>query len=155
MIHRLSLNDPDIVRQIWLMQLQSYRLEAELIGLKDAPPLVETPYTLAHCEEAFYGLLSEDGELLGAIAVKDENEGHEITRLMVHPDHLREGIGKQLVKHALQVSFHEKETVFTVTAGTRNKPAISLYQSFGFSPIRSYEAVPNVELTVFELPATK
>ncbi|MNR33822.1 putative acetyltransferase [compost metagenome] len=87
--------------------------------------------------------------MLGAIAVAEESPGRlMITRLMVQPDHLREGIGSGLLGHVLKHHSHIKR--FMVNAGTRNTPAIALYQKFGFAPVESYMADLGVELILMQ-----
>ncbi|AWB45959.1 histone acetyltransferase [Paenibacillus sp. CAA11] len=148
MITQLSLHDPDILSQLWLLQHQAYRMESEAIGLKDAPPLTDTLESLQASPEVFFGLVTEEGELLGAVSVKKTREtSYEITRLMVHPEHLRKGIARSLLQHVLEVLPETSD--LTVTAGSRNHAAVALYQDFGFAPEQIYEPLPGVELTVY------
>ncbi|MNS09421.1 putative acetyltransferase [compost metagenome] len=138
-----------MVEQVWLLQHLAFRLEASAIGLRLIPPLPETFESLSNSAETFYGEVTEDGDLLGAIAVAEESPGRlMITRLMVQPDHLREGIGSGLLRHVLKHNPHIKR--FMVNAGTRNTPAIALYQKFGFAPVESYMADLGVELILMQ-----
>ncbi|RUT28914.1 GNAT family N-acetyltransferase [Paenibacillus zeisoli] len=149
MISQISLQDPDMVEQVWRLQHLAFRLEAQAVGLRQIPPLPETFDSLSQSAETFYGDITEDGELLGAIAVAEESPDRlMITRLMVQPDHLREGIGSALLRHVIEHHSHIKR--FMVNAGTRNTPAIALYQKFGFAPIESYMAEPGVELSLMQ-----
>ncbi|WP_334076048.1 MULTISPECIES: GNAT family N-acetyltransferase [Paenibacillus] len=150
MIVRLSLHDPDMVEQLWSLQHAAYRLEAAAMGLKEAPPLPETYETIRNSADHFYGMLSTDGELLGAIVTAPVDlsaNSLEITRLMVHPDHLRKGIGASLLKYV--IDNHPGIATFSVTAGTRNEPAVSLYRRFGFSLGESVKSIPGARLAVF------
>lgn len=149
MIVSLSLQDHDIVEQIWRLQHAAYRMEAASIGLRNAPPLPETFGSIRSSADLFFGLISNEGELQGAIAVlpAPSLEGLEITRLMIREDCLRQGIGSQLVEFVLR-SFPDVD-VFSVTAGTLNLPAVQLYRKFGFEPGETVTSVAGANLTVY------
>lgn len=150
MIRQLELKDTDIVEQLWSLQHSAYRLEAKAVGLTETPPLPDTFDSLRTSGDVFFGELSEDGELLGAIAVREELPGTlEITRLMVHPGQLRQGIGAKLLQYVLAV--HPDKQRFTVTASTGNAPAVALYRKFGFQPVKRANSAAGVELTIFRL----
>ncbi|MEJ3720134.1 GNAT family N-acetyltransferase [Paenibacillus polymyxa] len=149
MVTLCSLEDDDIVSQIWRLQHVAYRLEAELIGFDEIPPLMDTLETLRSCGESFYGWL-EDDELLGALAVQSESSGSlTLTRMMVHPDHFRKGIADSLMKHVL--NGYQNVPLFIVTTGTLNTPAVTLYRKHGFRPVSAAEVAPGVELTTYHL----
>ncbi|AZS17229.1 GNAT family N-acetyltransferase [Paenibacillus lutimineralis] len=157
MIRLLSLQDPDVVEQIWSLQHTAYRLEALAIGLASYPPLSDTFDSIRCSEEDFYGYLSDEpghneegGELLGVISIRAESSVHlSLTRLMVHPEHMREGIGTALVSYLLD--HYDNIQHFSVTAGTLNAPAVSLYQKFGFMPGETVRSTAGVDLTLFHL----
>lgn len=148
MITKLSLQDDDMVDQIWRLQHIAYRLEAEKIGFYDIPPLLDTHETLKNCGEVFYGCLGDDGELLGAVATKAEAPGSlTLMRMMVHPDHFRKGIAGNLIRYVLDA--HAGTPLFIVSTGAKNEPAVALYRKFGFEPFDTFEVAPGVELTIF------
>jgi GNAT superfamily N-acetyltransferase len=148
MINRLFLDDVDMVDQIWRLQHMAYRLEAERIGFRDIPPLMDTHETIRKCKEDFYGCLNEDGELIGAVATEQEApDTITISRMMVHPDHFRKGIAGSLIQHVLDL--HPDVPLFIVSTGTKNTPAVALYTKYGFIPFDRYEVAPGVELTTF------
>lgn len=157
MIEPLSLHDPDVIEQLWMLQHQAYRLEAREIGLTNYLPMLESFDALRNSSEIFYGEISDDGELLGAVALTygDGTEKAEepnmmaISRLMVHPGHLRQGIGSALVKYAIDC--HPDIRYVMVTAGTMNAPALKLYEQLGFLRRGSYFAAEDIEMTVLRL----
>ncbi|MBW4841632.1 MAG: GNAT family N-acetyltransferase [Paenibacillaceae bacterium] len=154
MIKPLSLRDADLVEQLWGLQHAAYRLEAKAVGLTETPPLPDTFDSIRTSSDLFIGALSEDGELLGAVAVRGDTDGMlEITRLMVHPDHLRQGIGTKLLKYIL--ANHSDQQGFTVTASTLNAPAVALYSKFGFRPVKQVGSAAGVELTIFRLDLSR
>ncbi|AKG36343.1 GNAT family N-acetyltransferase [Paenibacillus durus] len=147
-IVKLDLLDEGTLSDLWSLQHKAYRLEAEWIGFSAIPPLLETRDTLRNCGEDFYGCLSEDGELSGAVATAEERPGSlTITRMMVSPDHFRKGIAGRLLEHVFAL-YPNKER-FIVSTGKKNVPAVSLYRKHGFVPITSSEVAPGVELIEF------
>ncbi|MEC0370824.1 GNAT family N-acetyltransferase [Paenibacillus chibensis] len=148
MITKLSLQDDDMLDQIWRLQHIAYRLEAEIIGFYDIPPLLDTHETLKNCGEDFYGCLDDEGELLGAVATKSEAPGSlTLMRMMVHPDHFRQGIAGKLIQHVLDD--HPELPLFIVSTGVKNEPAVALYHKYGFVPFDTFEVAPGVELATF------
>lgn len=90
-IIKLNLQDDSTVNELWSLQHKAYRLEAELIGFREIPPLMETREMLSRSKEDFYGCFDEDEELMGAIAIEEESPGKlTITRMMVGPDFFAE-----------------------------------------------------------------
>ncbi|MEW4372469.1 GNAT family N-acetyltransferase [Paenibacillus kandeliae] len=148
MIRQFSLHDDDTVRQIWSLQHIAYRIEAEMIGAKELPPLMDTVESLRTCGETFYGEVDEDGEIHGVVAVLREKPGTlTITRMMVHPNYGRRGIGSQLLNHVF--AQHPQVPLYIVSTGTLNEPAVRLYRKAGFEPIEAFQVAPGVELTTF------
>lgn len=148
-IQSLSLHDEDMLAQLWRLQHMAYRLEAKIIGFQDIPPLLDTMETLQHCGETFYGNVDEqDGELLGAVAVmEEERDTLTITRMMVHPNHFRKGIAASLMEHVFKE--HPNLSRYIVSTGTLNTAAVNLYTKFGFEPVEAAQIAPGVELTTF------
>lgn len=151
MIIPLSLHDPEVVEQLWSLQHTAYRLEALAVGLTEYPPLPETFDSIRSSKELFYGELSEDGVIIGAIATGEQIYSGEleleITRLMVHSDHLRQGVGSALLEYVL--NSHPNITSFVVTAGIANIPAVTLYERYGFVPSDKISVVAGTQLTQF------
>ncbi|MEC0093231.1 GNAT family N-acetyltransferase [Paenibacillus macquariensis] len=148
MIIELLLDHEDTVHQIWRLQQVAYRLEAEIIGFSEIPPLLDTYETLSQCGETFFGEVDEYGELQGAIAIISEATGTmTITRMMVKPANLRKGIAGKLIQYVLDD--HKDTPLFIVSTGTCNTPAFALYLKYGFIPFDTYEVVPKIELTTF------
>lgn len=128
----------------------AYRLEAEWIGFHEIPPLLDTVESIQRCNESFYGYISDDMELIGAIAVETEEEGtRTISRMMVHPDYFRQGIAGQLIEYVLELN--RSISRFIVSTVLKNIPASNLYQKYGFQPVYTEEVAPGVELTTFHL----
>ncbi|QDS34829.1 GNAT family N-acetyltransferase [Brevibacillus brevis] len=145
MIVRLDLQDEQTVQKLWNMQQRAYRVEAELIGTEDIPPLRESVEQLRTCGETFYGYI-EEGELAGAVSFLIEGETLDIHRMIVDPVHFRKGIASQLL-----ASVHEHScSKIVVATGSLNEPAVRLYERHGFTLTDQKEVMPGLRLSFFE-----
>lgn len=172
MIVLLHHQNKETAEQIRDVQIPAYRVEAELIGFDGIPALHETTEQLMQSGETFYGY-RKDGKLAGVIACETaENEGHavhegheghegheslerhtgqaahanqiQITRLVVHPDCFRQGIAGKLLRFVL--ALHGDGTRYAVHTGAKNRPAIQLYEKYGFVLAEEREVAPDFYL---------
>ncbi|MCM3142091.1 GNAT family N-acetyltransferase [Brevibacillus sp. MER 51] len=145
MIVRLELQNEKTVQKLWNMQQRAYRVEAEIIGTEDIPPLRESVEQLRTCGETFYGYM-EEGELAGAVSFMIEGETLDIHRMIVDPTHFRKGIASQLL-----ASVHEHGcNKIVVATGSLNEPAVRLYERHGFTLRDQKEVKPGLWLSFFE-----
>jgi ribosomal protein S18 acetylase RimI-like enzyme len=147
MIRKLNLREPNEVQSLLNIQRLAYRIEADLIGFNDIPTLKDTIYSMQECNETFYGYF-DNTMLCGAISYTREGETVDICRLFVHPERFRQGIGKALVKKVLEVE--NDASKFTVSTGSKNTPAVILYQQLGFVETGRTEISDGVYLSHFE-----
>lgn len=147
MISKLDLKNKDIVKQILQLQMSSYRVEADIIGYDEIPPLKDTIETLSKCEETFYGYYSEEG-LAGLISYEIEDDTLDICRMAINPQFFRRGIAQELI------NFVEKQNncikKIMVSTGSENKPAVSLYLKLGFKPVEDISISEGIYITRFE-----
>lgn len=146
MIGEIDHHKEQIAQEILKIQLPAYRIEAELMDFFEIPQLHETASDIQNSEEFFIGFQEE--ELMGVVSYKIAEGLVDIHRLIVNPAYFRRGIGKRLVEYLLK---RYKGYDFTVSTGTANKPAIALYQAFGFQEQRKVEVAPGIECTAFSL----
>ncbi|MEH7884090.1 GNAT family N-acetyltransferase [Bacillus sp. JJ1609] len=111
------------------LQRASYKIEAELIGTYEIPPLKETFEQLQNCGETFIGYYREN-KLAGAVSYKREAGTLDIHRVMVHPDFFRRGIAAKLIVHI--ESLEKNTSNIIVSTGAANVPAVMLYEKLGF-----------------------
>ncbi|MFF2886420.1 GNAT family N-acetyltransferase [Paenibacillus sp. NPDC057967] len=142
----------EVAKQLLAVQLPAYRIEADLIGFWDIPPLRDTAETIMDSSEIFIGYRI-DGVLAGFISYEDEGDALDICRMVVHPDYFRRGIAKSLLAYVLEGEGKHKRV--KVSTGAKNEPAIALYRSFGFFDAGAMEITPEVKLALFELPAIR
>lgn len=147
MIRALNHRDEQIAAQIWRLQHAAYRAEAALIGIAELPPLQETIADIRQLEETFYGIVGDDGELAAALSVESAGDELTICRVMVHPDRFRTGLARRLLRHIEAV--HEAVTGFRVSAAVTNEPAVRLYTSLGYVPVREYSPLAGLVMAEF------
>ena len=92
MIKIIDISDSKNAEDVINIQIPSYKVEAEIIGYYDIPPLKDTIDTLQQSGETFFGYY-ENEELCGAISIKVEDDV-DIHRLIAHPNHFRKGIAQ-------------------------------------------------------------
>ncbi|OKP86270.1 histone acetyltransferase [Paenibacillus helianthi] len=147
-IMKLDLQDGGTLSELWSLQHKAYRLEAEIIGFHEIPPLLETRDMLSRSEELFYGSFDDHGDLMGAVAVLEESPGKlTVTRMMVNPDFFRQGVAGKLLEYIFDL--YQDMEQFIVSTGKLNVPAVTLYTKHGFIPAGVEEVAPGVELIEF------
>lgn len=145
-IRTLDITDAEIASQVFTLQKNSYRVEAELIGSHEIPPLMESLEELMTSGETFLGCY-ERSEIVAALSYMREGNLVDIHRMMVHPNHFRKGIARHLLAH-----LEEKETgvyELTVSTGSANIPAINLYEKLGFKKVGETVVGEGLALTQF------
>ncbi|MCZ8517779.1 GNAT family N-acetyltransferase [Paenibacillus filicis] len=148
MIEPIDLNDMQRVLEMLSLQQKAYRIEAELIGFEEIPPLFDSPQTLRDAGETFFGAYSEEGRLIGAASCKQGAKELTICRMMVDPDYFRQGIGGRLLKHVEQLALPGMR--LKVSTGTNNTPAYALYIKHGYEPVQRQLVAPGITLTEFQ-----
>ncbi len=144
-IEELDLNDMKLVLEVLLLQQTAYRIEAELIGLEEVPPLLDSPQTLKDSGETFFVYRSGE-RIAGAASCMQTAKELLICRMMVHPECFRQGIADALLTHMERLAVPGMK--LKVTTGTRNLPAMQLYAKHGFEPEQQLLLAPGVTLTV-------
>ena len=140
MLRALNLSDSTITARVVAIQHAAYRIEADLMGFDGIPPLHESVLDLPLHDLDWTGTW-DDGVLVGFIARRETPSECEIDRLAVHPAFHRRGHGRALVRTVLH---HDRVSVST---GTKNVPALKLYESLGFRRVGLREIAPGVTVT--------
>ncbi|WP_293935529.1 GNAT family N-acetyltransferase [Iodobacter sp.] len=134
-----------VAAQIHAVQMAAYSQEAELLGVKDFPPLQVTVVDIQESCENFYGAYQLN-ELVGVVSIckKPCPDSLCISSLVVKPSAQRRQVGSGLLARALSLF---DQCNFTVSTAAKNVPAVSLYSFFGFIETRRWLASPdNIEL---------
>ncbi|RUS42078.1 N-acetyltransferase [Cohnella sp. AR92] len=150
-IELLRLSDRDIAEEVWGLQHAAYRVEAQIIGVSDLPPLHDTVERIQASEDTVWGAWDEADSLVGAIAIEESEKDNTIGKLMVHPDSFRQGVGSKLLNHALGA--YPSHIGWLVTAEVRNKPAIALYEKAGFRAGETLKPRSDITMILMRLEA--
>jgi ribosomal protein S18 acetylase RimI-like enzyme len=140
----LDISDRSTAVELLELQRRAYRVEADLIGSDEIPPLRETLAELQSCGETFLGA-RVDSVLVGVISWRCDGETIDLHRLVVHPAHFRTGLGSALVREAFATESRARHAV--VQTGASNDPAIALYRREGFVPTDELEPLPGLRVT--------
>lgn len=93
-IEQAKLSD---IEELYSLQLLAFESEAEMIGSRSVPALMES-FEQARDDFSQWSVLKavENGAIIGAVRYRKQGEVVEIGRLMVHPNYRRQGLGKSL-----------------------------------------------------------
>jgi len=128
MITKLNNSNETVASEIFTIFQNSYKVEAQLIGTLNFPPLFRTIKDIENSTTHFYGLYEKDC-LAGIIEIAMEDRQLHINSLTVDPSYFRKGIAKQLINYVLENMDYLEAIVETAVV---NVPAINLYQKHGF-----------------------
>ena len=87
---------------------------------------------------------------IGFLGVLDELE---ITNVATHPNVRRRGVGRALVGKLLELARQNAATRVTLEVRTSNLPAITLYESLGFTPCgirKNFYSNPREDGVIYE-----
>jgi ribosomal protein S18 acetylase RimI-like enzyme len=138
---------PPVAEEIRSVMVAAYRVEAELLGVADFPPLDRTAAHIAATEARFFGV-RRDGALLAVAEVEDIPPARcHIGSLVVRPTHFRQGLATALLRHVLEA--HPSHVV-TVSTGALNRPALLLYAAHDFVEQRRWSAPGGIPMVTLE-----
>lgn len=128
------------------IQRAGYASEADLIGVAALPPQHESPGDLA---PGATWVAELDGRIAGVMGF-EEAEEPLIAKLAVIPQHARRGIGRALVRSAIDLAGERPLRVGTAAA---NAPALALYRSLGFEVAGEREVGDGIAFLDLRRPA--
>ena len=146
MITKLDHSSEKIAEQIFAVFQSAYKIEAQLIGALDFPPLSRSANDIQNSTTQFYGFI-ENNCLAGVIEIVIENKRLEIDSLTVNTHYFRKGIAHKLIDYVLTIMAVSEAMVETAVA---NLPAINLYKKHGFVEFKRWTPSHGIEkLTMF------
>lgn len=154
MVRLIDLENNQEMLELLALQTAAYKKEAELVGLTNVPPLLQSPQSVRDSREVYYGNYKE-AVLVGAVSLKQEQSSLlaspqeklrlHICRLMVLPAMFRRGIASELLRYVLKLASADGLEVAVLSVST-NEPAMALYGRFGFQTIRQHPAIGGLTL---------
>lgn len=146
-VETLDVSDRSIAVRVAEIQRAAYAVEAELIGFGGIPGRLQSPDDLiATVATLDWSGIRDSGKIVAAMAVQRGDSRCDVDRLIVDPRWFRRGLGRALVASL------PKNVTVTVSTGTKNLPAVSLYESTGFRVESTEEVAPDVTITRFRRP---
>lgn len=121
--------------ELYELQLLAFESEAEMIGSRDVPALLETK---EDNRKDFINwitlkLINDSGEMIGAIRYRRNGNVIEVGRLMIHPDYRRRGLAQRLMSEVDLACPNEIKELYTCTKSWSN---IRLYEKMGYKPFK-------------------
>lgn len=150
MITKLEHSNEIITKQIFTVFQNSYKVEAQLIGVSDFPPLQRSVRDIANSTTDFYGF-TENKCLAAIIEIEIEESRLDIHSLTVDPQYFRKGIADKLINYVLEMGGFTSAIVETAVV---NKPAINLYKKHGFVEFKRWTPSHGIEKLAMSMQCT-
>lgn len=150
MITKLEHSNEIITKQIFTVFQNSYKVEAQLIGVSDFPPLQRSVRDIANSTTDFYGF-TENKCLAAIIEIEIEESRLDIHSLTVDPQYFRKGIADKLINYVLEIGGFTSAIVETAVV---NKPAINLYKKHGFVEFKRWTPSHGIEKLAMSMQCT-
>lgn len=141
MISKLDNTNKDVAHKIFTIFQNSYKIEAQLIGTLDFPPLLRCAKDIGHSKAQFYGF-SENKCLAAIVEIVIEDKHLEINSFTVDPSYFRKGIADKLLSYVLRIVDFSDAIVETAVL---NIPAINLYKKHGFVEFKRWTPSHGIE----------
>ncbi len=137
--------NPEDALEILALQKVAYQSEALLYDDWTISPLTQTQSQIeAEFESKVFLKAVQAKIIVGSVRASLDNGACLIGRLIVHPDHQRNGIGTQLMLET-EKSFSHAER-FELFTGSKSVDNIRLYQRLGYRVFREEVLSPKVRL---------
>jgi GNAT superfamily N-acetyltransferase len=128
-VSRLDHSTASVAAAIHGVMMAAYRLEAELLGVEDFPPLRRTPAEIAGVASRFLGITAA-GVLVAVVELETVGPAHvQIHSLVVTPAYCRRGLATALLRAVVGAHADDRISVYT---GALNRRALRLYAAAGF-----------------------
>ncbi len=125
------------ITELYKLQLLSFESEAEMIGSRSVPALLETE---EEHRQDFHNwhtlkLVNDAGAIIGAIRYRKTDDIIEVGRLMVHPAYRHQGLAQQMLTEIDKAYPHTTKELYTCTKSWIN---IRLYRKMGYIAVKEH-----------------
>lgn len=127
--------DTSDIPELYRLHLLAFESEAEMIGSRQVPALLETESenALDFCNWVTLKAVDDSGRIAGAVRYRKSGDVTEIGRLMVHPESRRQGLAQRLLSEVNRLCLGETLELYTCTKSWSN---IRLYEKMGYSAFK-------------------
>ena len=142
---------PDCAPELLLLQRRCFQEEADFYHEPDIAPLTQTLDSLLEDfrERTVLGAWAE-GRMVGSVRAQCSHGVCQIGRLVVHPDHRRQGLGSALM--AAIERTHPEAVSFELFTGERSERNLRLYHRLGYVPAGRQVISPRLTLVLLRKP---
>ena len=135
-MHILQAETAD-VPELYRLQLIAFESEAEMIGSRLVPALLETKEENENdfANWTVLKMTNDKNEIVGAVRFRKKGEVIEVGRLMTHPKYRRQGLAKQLLAKVDAMCPNETKELYTCTKSVAN---IRLYEKMGYKKAEEF-----------------
>ncbi len=133
----VKATESDIL-DLYRLQLLSFESEAEMIGSRMVPALMESKedYNDAFNQWHTYKMVDDAGRVIGGIRYQYDDGVVEVGRLMVHPDYRQQGLARKLLGFVDEQCSQDRRVLYTCTKSWIN---IKLYTKMGYKAVREIQ----------------
>jgi ribosomal protein S18 acetylase RimI-like enzyme len=139
----------DDVGEVLHLQRAAYESEAKLYNNWSLPALTQTIESLR--EEYSSSLVLKgivDGKIIGSVRAAVEGDSCKISRLIVHPDYQRQGVGSRLLNFIEKKHDHVRR--YELFTGSLSVGNIKLYIRHGYNVIGTELVSKSLSITYLE-----
>jgi len=119
------------VAELYALQLRAFESEAEMIGSRNVPALMESGDENRADFVHWTVLITRDGSgrIIGAVRYRKVDGHIDVGRLMVAPEHRNRGVASGLMRAVEEVTQEDTFELYTCTKSYTN---IRLYEQLGY-----------------------
>ena len=119
------------IAELYALQLRAFESEAEMIGSRNVPALMESSEENRADFDNWTVLVRRDesGKIIGAVRYKKVDDHIDVGRLMVAPEHRNRGVASGLMRAVEEATQEDTFELYTCTKSYTN---IRLYEQLGY-----------------------
>lgn len=119
------------IEELYALQLRAFESEAEMIGSRSVPALMESREENRMDFDRWTVLIRRDesGRIIGAVRYKKVDDHIDVGRLMVAPEHRNRGVASDLLRAVEETT---RENTFELYTCTKSYTNIRLYEQLGY-----------------------
>ncbi|MBM88504.1 MAG: GNAT family N-acetyltransferase [Gammaproteobacteria bacterium] len=127
-VEKLDHTSSEVAKKIWELFQLGYQVEADLLQIRQFPPLERSCANIGMNDSEFFGIWVHK-VLIASIEISKVETTLLIDSLVVNPEYFRQGFATALLTQVLNKFSCEE---FRVNTAAKNVHALALYKKVGF-----------------------